>query len=97
MVLRREDSVLGARFGKKPCPLIWVVVRGREVLGLGHVLLVADLSVEEGPALGPISSGVDAPMDENAELCVEKPGLNFSGHATTLPKEAGGLHSVFLC
>ena len=53
-----------------------IIVTGRKPFGLGHVVLVGNLPVVEGPAFAHAVHGIDAPVNEDAKLGVFEP-LHF--------------------
>lgn len=92
-----EHRVLRADAGEQLGPGVRVVARRGEAVELFHVLLVRHLAGVEGPGLGRSAHGVDAVVDEDAQLGVGKPGLHR--HTPTLcatPRTARGRRSPLL-
>ena len=85
VVLRSDDDVLDARLLGQRGPFVGIEVDRIEIVGVVLVLLERDLEELAGPLLAA-DHGVDAPVDEQAELGLAEPlqavgtlGLGRSG------------------
>ena len=88
VVFGGEHGVARAGLDEEFGPLGGIVAAGEEGVALRHVeieregvggVLAAGAVVDEGPGLGVLADGVDAPVDENAEFGVAEPGHVGSG------------------